>query len=515
MTKKIKYAFISSTHFTGRAYLVAAVIACLIVTSCFSVGSDRIDEFPKDSVSMTYTLKDKRRAEIKYEKLVRQFTPYAWLSGISQPSTQIDCYIVITAILKNTFGRDKVYRWIDAYPGHAVYYTKVDRLVFIDDNVFIKYTYIPAFPADDYWHYSYINSDYSYRNRNPFGGNPRLLVKYGRYKGTGSLRGDKDDPSRQIHSGTYKWPNRYIWDDVSKEDFDKAAEVGDIISLNDIASNGKFEFYDFQGRSDEDIYYYGKRIERETTTVPKTIRKSVDYYDYYSKRIIKDSELDLFLSSVKTGDATKVEELLNKNPALIDSYDPDGMTALHLALLSRDRYHLLPLLYKFKPRVNVIDYKGRTPLKIALISKADARIIAELGKMGGKNLYDDCSSEEALNKEIKNSFQKGYKQNKNISNWLGDDVYQVWVEDDRSRPYVYGYDARQTALFEGRERIIRELRLSGASESELSKRIELILDNAHVACSRLDKNARIITHFLVRICAPDLRKLVDQYGKQK
>ena len=132
----------------GRTYL-PAVIACLVVTSCFSFGRDIIDEFPRDSVSIAYTLKDKRHAEIKYEKLVRQFTPYSWLSGISQPNPQVYYYTVITATFKKEFGWDKVYRWVDAYPDHSVYYTKVDRLVFTDDNVFIKYTYIPAFPADD------------------------------------------------------------------------------------------------------------------------------------------------------------------------------------------------------------------------------------------------------------------------------------------------------------------------------------------------------------------------------
>mgnify|MGYP006385373885 CR=1 FL=1 len=135
-------------------------------------------------------------------------------------------------------------------------------------------------------------------------------MKYGRYKGTSSLRGDKDDPSGNIHFGTYKWPNRYIWDDVSKEDFDKAAEVGDVINFNNIDSNGKFEFYSMQSRPEESIYYYGRRKE-----------KKIDYYDFYSKRIVKDGELNLFFSSIKTGEAVKVEELLNRNPALIDSYD--------------------------------------------------------------------------------------------------------------------------------------------------------------------------------------------------
>lgn len=133
-------------------------------------------------------------------------------------------------------------------------------------------------------------------------------------------------------------------------------------------------------------------------------------------------------------------------------------------------------------------------------------------------LWDDCSSqEEALDAALTNSSRKGHhKQNENVGKWLGDDVYQAWMEADRSpRSRVYGYDARQNALFEGRERIIGELGLQGAADSALSKRTELILDNAHVACSRLDKNARIITHYLVRICAPDLKNLVVQYNKQK
>jgi hypothetical protein len=494
MTKKKNDNFSISNHFIRRSYLIA-VAAVFLLTSCFFSDHETLSEYPKDSVTIPYTLKDKRYAEIKYEKLVRQYTSHSWLA-LGPSDVHRYCYTVITATIKKKFGWDKVYRWIDFYPDYTVYFTKVDRLVFKDDNVFIQYTYIPAFPADDYWHFSKINSYTNYKNRNPFNGNPRLLVKYGRYKGTSSLREDKDNRFNKIDLQTYKWPKRYIWEDVSKKDFDKAAEVGDVISLNDITSNGKFEFYDFQVRFDEDIYYYGRRIERETTTVPKRIRKAVDYYDYYSKRIIKDSELDLFLSSVKTGDATKVEELLNKNPALINSYDADGMTALHLALFSKDRYQLLPLLYKFKPRINVIDYKCRTPLDIASLAYVDKTITNELVKMG----------RETPNKvEVNKTVKKGRKQNENAGEWGGNDVYQVWMR----------LGNRQIALFKGREQIIRELELNGAPASELSRRIELILDNTHVARSRLNENTRTISHFLVRICAPDLRELVNQYNKQK
>lgn len=368
MTKKTNHTFLFSDHSSRRSCL-AAVVTGLLLTSCFFYGRDVINESLKDSVTLACILKDKRPVEIKYEKLERYFTPYSWLSGISQPSTQVYCYIVVTATIKRTFGWDKVYRWIDAYPDHAVYFTKLDSMVFTGDNAFVKYTYIPAFPADDYWHYSYINNYYNSRNRNPFGGNPRLLVKYGRYKGTSSLQEDKDDSYRKIHLDTYKWPKKYVWNEVSKEDFDRAAQAGDVMSFDTISSNGNFDFYFMQTRPEESMYYYGKRREKGNDPFfSKGLRKEVDYYDYYSRRLVSDHELDLFLSSVKTRDAKKVEDLLNSNPALITSYDPDGMTALHLALLSSDRHPLLPVLYTFNPQINAIDYKSRTPLKIALIA---------------------------------------------------------------------------------------------------------------------------------------------------
>lgn len=495
---KHNFTLVKNLLFTG---LVSAVAAIFMGASYFP-DSDRIGERQIDSVMTPYTLKDGRDAEIKYEKQIRSFRKGVLLSGISQPSPQVYSYTIITATIKRTFGWDKVYRWIVAYPMHSTYFTKVDSLVLTGDDVFIKYTYIPAFPSDDQRYHLNGSSYDDNKNRNPFEGSPGLLVKYARFKETGRLRQDEDEAFQKIHLDTYKWSDRYIWDDVSKEEFTEAAQAGDVISLSKINSNGKFEFYSLQTRLNEGIVYYGKRQGKE---------QEVDYYDYYRKRIVQDQYLGRFLSAVKTGQAELAEEMLNKNPALIHSHDPDGMTPLHITLLSNDRYNLLPLLYKYKPNINAIDYKGRTPLQMALKYHADKTIVEDLKKKRGKVLWDGCRGQDyALNTKQTRSPGKSTNQNRNKGKWSGNDVYYIWIEIDHTRRYEHGYDSRRAALFTGRQTIIKELGLGGAAEPELSNKIDLILDNAHVLCATEDKSKRRISGYIVRISAPNLRKIVNQ-----
>jgi len=73
-----------------------------------------------------------------------------------------------------------------------------------------------------------------------------------------------------------------------------------------------------------------------------------------------------FLDALRKGDITKVEELLEKNPLLINSVDNTGWTPLHYSV-SRNRKEITLFLIQQGADVNLKDNFGRTPMHYALM----------------------------------------------------------------------------------------------------------------------------------------------------
>jgi hypothetical protein len=456
------------------SHLVIAVVAI----TCLSCAAARppVTETGNVLKNVSVALKNGGHADVLVEKLKRSYwTGRGWFQGAGgEPSREIKhFYCVVTGTIQTTSGRAIKFGWIGPYFDLSYYYVKPGRLALVDKEIFIEYTLVPTIESGRYLPIE----------RTPFNGDPRLLVKYAKYGGTKRYKpaGGGIDFA---FSSTYKWPVEYLWEDVSKSEFENAAKSGDVISL------------DFYNRND-DVY--------------------TDYYDYFAKRVEPDTEETRFLHAVKSGDAAKVEEMLNKNPELIHVYDYDGKTALHLALESIYRRHLLPLLYRFNPRINAVDFKGQTPLHTAVRYSAGEAIKEDLIDKGGMILYASCKFLELRD-------QYGLPLNVFCTNvegsgWRGNDAYEVLVEC----PVKTGYHCNQSAvLAEGTNRIVRELGLRGAPDSSISKKIGWILDNSETACVRYEQRIKAVQggrqystveRNLIGIYAPNLRGLVKEYNQ--
>lgn len=447
-------------------HLFMAVIA----VTCFSCAAARplVTETGRVFKSESIALKHGGHADVKFEKVMRSYwTKEGWFQGAGgQPSREIKhFYCVVTGAIQRTSGRTIKFGWIGPYFDLSYYYVKPGRLVLVDKDVFIEYTLVPTIESGRYLPIE----------RTPFNGNPRLLVKYAKYNGTMRHKTGRGGTYSEF-SSTYKWPVEYIWEDVSKADFDNAATTGDVISL------------DFNNRND-DVRF--------------------DYYDYYAKRAEPDTDRTRFLHAVKSADAAKVEEMLNRNPELIQVYDYDGKTALHLALESKYRRHMLPMLYRFNPPINGPDFTGQTPLHTAARYSADEEIKQDLIDKGGVIFSTSWKFGDPRQYGLPvNVLCVNFER----SGWRGNDAYEVLVEC----PVKTASHCNQAAvLAEGKERIVRELGLSGAPDSQTSRIIGWILDNigSDSVSSQERADHSSVERSLTRIYGPDLRGLVKKYNE--
>jgi ankyrin repeat protein len=439
-------------------------MAVIAITCLSCAARPRILE--KDDIlkSESVTLKHGGHANVKFEKAIRSYwTKEGWFQVAGgEPSREIKhFYYVVTGTIQATSGRAITFGWISPYRDLSYYYVKPGRLVFVDKDIFIEYTLVPTFESGRYLPIE----------RTPFNGNPRLLVKYAKYAGTRRYKpaGGGIDFA---FSSTYKWPVEYVWEEMRKSEFENAAKSGDVVSL------------DFNNRNN-DVRF--------------------DYYDYYAKRAEPDTERTRFLHAVKSADAAKVEQMVNRNPALIQVYDHDGKTALHLALESQYRRHLLPLLYRFNPPINAVDFKGQTPLHTAARYSAGEEIKQDLIDKGGMIKFGRLRGQYGLAANV-------FCTDLESKGWRGNDAYEVLVEC----PVKTGSHCNQAAVLpEGKERIVHELGLSGAPDSLTSRIIGWILDNIEPDSvsyqERADRSS--VERSLIRTYGPNLRGLVKEYNE--
>jgi ankyrin repeat protein len=163
------------------------------------------------------------------------------------------------------------------------------------------------------------------------------------------------------------------------------------------------------------------------------------------------------------------------------------------------------MLYRINPGMNAVDFKGQTPLHTAAACWAGEAVMNELISKGGMILYGKCSFREHVDRY--GLSDKAFRQNPDRNGWINDDVYQVWVKCPHEGDYpCFGSDVRA----DGVNRIVRELGLSGAPDSAISRTMGWICDNIEIVCVRSHEKQS-----LVRISAPNLRGLVKEYDKMK
>lgn len=443
----------------------------VVALACASCAANRglVTEEARFGRSQSITLKGGGHAEVKLEELARSYwTDGGWFAGAGgdPPRRLTDSYWVVTGTRRTPQGRALHFGWIGLAHPLSYYFVRPGRLILADGQILIEYTLVPTFKSGRYLP----------PGRTPFGGDPRLLVKQARFVEARPYR-QRGGGIDLAFSRTYNWPVEYVWEEVSAPAFEEAARSGDVIDL---------------------AYDLGRDADR------------ADAYAWFARRVEPDTGKTRFLRAVKAGDAAAAEELLEEDPELIHAYDSDGETALHLAVEADFRRHLLPILYRFDPPVNAVNFRGETPLHAAASSSAGEPIRSELIEKGGRILHP---SEALLLRRERYGLPPSVfpSIDSSADGWIGDDAYQVRVEC----PVVTGHACnRLTVLAEGEAKMVRELRLSGARGSSIGRTIGWILDNVetHRVEYRVVRSpSSSVEVSLVRIHGPNLRGLVDEY----
>lgn len=379
-----------------------------------------------------------------------------------------------------------MFGWIGHHGAYSDYYPKPGRLAFAGDDVFIEYIQVPA-------HIS------------PFRGSGCVVaqVKYGRYK----------DTKPRTKSDTYKWSVEYVWDDVTKDVFERAARLGEVINLE--------------------------------VTGPEHPKRDVCYWwhDQCFEHCPEEADAEYwsehFYSLVEYLREKEAEKILMEHPEAIRT--GAGRTALYSVIEHLDPRQLahaskghdklliqmLDMLLRFNPDINAIKYVAgyrvsdltaslaepkrryissfpRTPLHVAVELGVDSAVRDKLVLRGGRILYPPCGFRDAAVTKYPELAKKGIiREIGETEGWFDDDVYQVWQEAEREIQ----------ALKAAQERINRELGLSGDSDTEVSRKIKEAL-HFSIACFRRDRNTGH-GKWLVRLTHPELRDQVQQYQKLK
>jgi len=100
------------------------------------------------------------------------------------------------------------------------------------------------------------------------------------------------------------------------------------------------------------------------------------------------------IEAIRSGDAGRVEGLLDADPSLVGARTPDGYTPLHLAVASR-RFEVVKLLVESGAEVDTRREGGGTPLHSAA-QNGDAQLVEFLLEHGADPLAENDEGRSPL-----------------------------------------------------------------------------------------------------------------------
>lgn len=131
---------------------------------------------------------------------------------------------------------------------------------------------------------------------------------------------------------------------------------------------------------------------------------------YPDKPFSRGPDSVALFDAVKCNQIERVQKLLDKDPFIINEFNYHKQTALHCAA-NRNHYQIIRLLLQRGIRVNTQDYRGRTPLFLAVKYNYLRSVKALLTGKANPGLRDDDNLsciDIAKDLKIENLLRKGF-----------------------------------------------------------------------------------------------------------
>lgn len=449
---------------TARIFVIITAAACF---SC--LPSPRVSEVSDKGnilILASVPLKESKHLDLRFDRLIRWYSITPWFQGAGgQPTVYINhYYFIVDGAVRISSGRTRTFKWIGPYRKGSPYFIRPDKLVIAGRDAFIRYSVV--------------------KNTSP--SECTELVKYGKYKGT-RWRLWGSDMQFFNYPGTYKWSSEYVWTDVTREAFERAAGTGDEISLQapslGSAEGICAETYKDKGctRSCEEANFPWRREEN-------------------------------FRGDVMSFNFEKVEQTLNEHPEF--ARPGRHRDALHIVidhlrpgLRKRDgdkARRMLALLFRHNYDVNALDYDASTPLQRALKVGVERDIVNELVRRGGRVLYPVCEFRKAVAGRYP-ALARGdvIREIGEQEGWISDDVYQIWLKETGDR-HIDGPGAKKEFLYNFD---LEKMESDAVPCGTLISLIAYQLGPPEDACHRSDPKTGT-KQWLARLAYPGLRDIV-------